>query len=202
MKLYYTPGACSLASHIVLREAGLNFEAVRVDLATHLTETGEDFTTINPKGYIPALQFDTGELLTESQVILQYLADSAPDSGLVPAQGTLPRYRVMEWLAYIATELHKSFGPLWNRQTPEAARQLTISQLAKRFDFLNAHLKQQDYIAGEGFGIADAYLFTVLRWTDPHHIDLTPWPRLIAYQNTISQRPAVHAALVAEGLVG
>lgn len=202
MKLYYTPGACSLASHIVLREAGLNFEAVRVDLATHLTETGEDFTAINPKGYIPALQFDTGELLTESQVILHYLADSAPDSGLAPAQGTLPRYRVMEWLAYIATELHKSFGPLWNRQTPEAARQLTISQLAKRFDFLNAHLKHQDYLAGEGFGIADAYLFTILRWTDPHHIDLTPWPRLIAYRNTISQRPAVHAALVAEGLAG
>jgi len=201
LQLYYTPGACSLASHIALRETGLEFGLIRVDLATGKTEQGEDFRAINAKGYVPALRLEDGRLLTENQVILQYLADRQPESGLAPAAGALPRYRLMEWLAFIATELHKGFGPLWNPATPEATRQDTLTRLAKRFDFVEAALNQRQSLTDADFSIADAYLFTVLGWAPLHHIDLSPWPALQAFQQRIASRPAVRAALKAEGLV-
>jgi len=201
LQLYYTPGACSLASHIALRETGLEFGLIRVDLATGKTEQGEDFRAINAKGYVPALRLEDGQLLTENQVILQYLADRQPESGLAPAAGALPRYRLMEWLAFIATELHKGFGPLWNPATPEATRQDTLTRLAKRFDFVEAALNQRQSLTDADFSIADAYLFTVLGWAPLHHIDLSPWPALQAFQQRVASRPAVRAALQAEGLV-
>jgi len=201
LQLYYTPGACSLASHIALRETGLEFGLIRVDLATGKTEQGENFRAINAKGYVPALRLEDGQLLTENQVILQYLADRQPESGLAPAAGTLPRYRLMEWHAFIATELHKGFGPLWNPATPEATRQDTLARLAKRYDFVEAALNQQQGLTDTDFSIADAYLFTVLGWAPLHHIDLSPWPGLQAFQQRVASRPAVQAALQAEGLV-
>jgi len=201
LQLYYTPGACSLASHIALRESGMEFGLIRVDLATGKTEQGEDFRAINAKGYVPALHLEDGQLLTENQVILQYLADRQPESGLAPAAGALPRYRLMEWLAFIATELHKGFGPLWNPATPEATRQDTLTRLAKRFDFVEAALNQRQGLTDADFSIADAYLFTVLGWAPLHHIDLSPWPALQAFQQRVASRPAVRAALQAEGLV-
>jgi glutathione S-transferase len=200
MKLYYTPGACSLAAHIILREAGHDFALVRVDLATGKTEHGETFAEINPKGYVPALLLEDGQLLTENQVILQYLAEQRPESGLVPAFGSLERYRLIEWLAFIATELHKGFGPLWNPATPAATRENALSQLARRFDFVEAALSGRDWLFGERFSIADAYLFTILGWADYHHIDLSRWPHLKAYQQRIAERPSVQGALKAEGL--
>ena len=202
MKFYYTPGACSLASHIVLREAGYGFGLVRVDLATRKTEHGDDFLDINPKGYVPALQFLDGKVLTENQVILQYLADHKPQAGLAPEPGTMERYRLMEWLAYIATELHKGFGPLWNPNAPTETRQAALDQLSKRFDFVEKEIGNQHYLTGEHFTIADAYLFTVLSWCAYHQIELSPWPRLAAFQKRVAERPAVAAALHAEGLAG
>lgn len=200
MKLFYTPSACSLASHIVLREAGCPFDLVRVDLASGKTETGADFRAINPKGYVPALLLDDGQLLTENQVVLQYVADQAPGSHLVPEFGSLARYRLMEWLAFISTELHKGFSPLWNRQLPEAAHHLAREQLARRFDYMEKALSGQEWVGGDHFSIADAYLFTVLSWTAYHQIDLSPWPNLLAFQQRVGARPAVNAALKAEGL--
>lgn len=200
MKLYYTPGACSLATHIILREGGFRFDTVRVDLATHRTETGEDFFQITPKGYVPALELPDGIVITENQVILQYLADQAPEKNLAPASGTLDRYRLMEWLAYIATELHKGFGPLWNPKIPADVRQMALERLADRFSFVDKQLTDQPFLCGKYFSIADAYLFTVLNWTHYHAIDLSPWPHLVAYQHQIGERPAIQAALKAEGL--
>lgn len=200
MKLFYTPGACSQASHIVLRETGLPFDLVRVDLATGKTETGADFRAINPKGYVPALLLDDGQLLTENQVVLQYVADQAPGSHLAPEFGSLARYRLMEWLAFISTELHKGFGPLWNRQLPEVVYQLARERLANRFDYMERAVLGKDWLDGNHFSIADAYLFTVLSWTAYHRIDLSPWPNLLTFQQRVAVRPAVHAALKTEGL--
>jgi glutathione S-transferase len=200
MKLYFTPGACSLAAHITLREAGFEFELAEVNLATHQTADGGDFMAVNPKGYVPALQFDDGQVLTEDQVVLQYLADQKPDSGLAPAFGGMERYRLMEALAFIATEIHKGFGPLWNPQAPEATRENAIRLLSRRFDFISDALEGRTWLMGHRFTIADAYLFTVLNWTKVHHIDLSRWPRLVDYQERVAGRPAVQAALKAEGL--
>ena len=201
MKLYYTPGACSLAVHIVLREAGYGFGLVRVDLATHRTEHGDDYRAINPKGYVPALQFMDGQLLTEDQVILLYLADHKPEAKLAPPAGTMERYRLMEWLAFIATELHKGFGPLWNPNAPIETRQAALDNLSRRFDYVEALMGAQPYLTGEHFTLADAYLFTVLNWAHYHHIDLGPWPHLTALHKRVAERPAVAAAMRAEGLV-
>ena len=200
MKLFFTPGACSLASHIALREAGCPFDLVRVDLASGKTETGADFRAINPKGYVPVLLLDDGQLLTENQVVLQYVADQAPGSHLAPEFCSLARYRLMEWLAFISTELHKGFAPLWNRQLPEVVYQLARERLANRFDYMERALLGKDWLDGNHFSIADAYLFTVLSWTAYHQIDLSPWPNLLAFQQRVAVRPAVHAALKAEGL--
>ena len=200
MKLYYAPGACSQAPHIVLREAALPFDLVRVDLAAKRTETGEDYAAINPKGAVPALRLDDESVLTENAVILQYLADQAPAAGLIPAGG-LERYRLLEWVNFIATEVHKGFGPLWNPATPAEFKQATREQLGKKFDYLQNALRDRPYIAGERFTIADAYAFVVLNWTAMHEIDLSRWPGLTAFSARVAQRPAVRETLVAEGLL-
>lgn len=201
MKLYYFPGACSLAAHIVLREAGFQFELDKVDLATHRTENGDDFYAVNPKGYVPALLLDDGQVLTEDQVILQYLADQRPASGLAPPPGSMERYRLMEWLAFLATEVHKSFGPLWNPDSPEAARQGAIALLSRRLGYLAGHLNDREWLFGGDFTIADAYLFTLLGWCNYHKIDLSQWPVLAGYSARVSARPAVQQAMKAEGLI-
>jgi len=199
MKLYYSPGACSLAPHIALSEAGLSHDAVKVDLRKHVLADGTDYTTINPKGYVPLLELDDGQRLSEAAVILQYIADRKPGS-LAPAHGTMERYRVMEWLNFIATELHKQFGPLWYPDTPEATRDKQRATLAKRFDHVSKTLSAQPYLMGETFGIADAYLFTILNWAGMLKVDLSPWPALQKFLARVAARPKVHAALVAEGL--
>jgi glutathione S-transferase len=202
MKLYYFPGACSLAAHIALREAGIPFELDKVDLATKKTEGGADFLAVNPKGYVPALQLDDGQVLTEDQVILQYVADLNAGSGLAPALGSMERYRLMEWLAFIATEVHKTFGPLWNPDASEKTRQAAIALLSRRFDYLAGCLRGQDWLCGPGFTVADAYLCTVLGWAGYHKIDLAPWPILGEYIARVMARPAVQQAMQAEGLIG
>lgn len=200
MKLYYSPGACSQAPNIVLREAGLDFALVKVDLGTKRLESGEDYRAINPKGSVPALALDDGSLLTENGVVLQYIADRAPEARLIPPFGTLDRYRLLEWLNYIATELHKGFGPLFNPASSEEVRQAAIATLEKKFDYVQQRLGDGPYLTGAGFTIADAYLFVVLRWTRIHHINLSRWPGLAALVDRVADRPAVRAALHAEGI--
>lgn len=202
MKLYYAPGACSLAPHIALRETGAAFDLEKVDLAKKQTAGGEDFTRINPKGYVPALRLDDGEILTEVAVILQYLADRKPEAALAPAAGSMQRYRLMEWLNFISSEIHKQFGPLFNPQiTPEwKANQLNV--LGRRFDYLSERLNGQPYLMGERFSVADAYLFTVLNWNSYVGMDMGKWPKLQAYMARVAERPAVREALRAEGLSG
>jgi glutathione S-transferase len=200
MKLYHTPGACSQAPHIVLRETGMDFEPVRVDLKAKKLESGEDYLAINPKGAVPALELDDGSVLTENGVVLQYIADRAPAAGLIPPFGSMERYRLLEWLNYIATELHKGFGPLFNPATPEGFRETTRGLIGKKFDYVQARLGGGACLMGEDFTIADAYLFVILGWTHMHHIDLARWPALADYRRQIAQRPAVKAALHAEGL--
>jgi len=201
MKLYYSPGACSLSPHIVLREAGLPFELERVDLKTKRTESGADFLAINPKGYVPALQLDDGSVLTEGPAIVQYLADLAPDSKLAPAAGSMERYRLMEWLNFISTELHKGFGALFNPETPEAWKALVRGLLSRRLDFIVGQLAGRDYLMGETFCVADAYLFTVLGWGKWVDFDIGRWPLLQTYTARIADRQAVRAALIAEKLL-
>ena len=198
MKLYFSPGACSLASHIALREAGSEFQTEKVDLRTHKTAGGVDFYTINPKGYVPALQLDDGSVLTEGPAILQYIADQKPASRLAPAAGTMERYRLQEWLNFIGSELHKSFSPLFNPATPEDMRKATRERLEKRLDFVAGHLAGRSYLLGEQFSVADAYLFTVLSWTQGVGIDRAKWPVVDAYYKRVGERRAVQAAREAE----
>lgn len=200
MKLYYFPGACSLAPHMTLREAGLNVELEKVDLATKKTETGVDFTTINPKGSVPCLRLDNGEYLTECAVLLQWIADQKPGSGLAPAAGTPERYRLMEMLNYIATELHKGFGPLFNPALPDAAKKIALENLQGRLGYINQQLAGKQFLMGSGFTVADCYLATVLGWAGFMKIDLSPWPNLGAYLGRVMARPAVQATMKAEGL--
>ena len=201
MKLYYAPGACSLAPHIVAREAGLRLDLERVDLGSGKTESGATFAEINAKGYVPALSLDNGEVLTEVSALVQYLADQAPQAGLVPAAGTTERYRLLEWLGFIATEIHKGFGPLWNPQAPEATKIAARNNLARRFTYIDQRLARGSYLTGERFTVADAYLFTVTNWTNVHGIDLTPYPNLKAYMERVGARSQVRNALAAEGLL-
>jgi glutathione S-transferase len=201
MKLYFTPAACSLAVHIVLREAGFQFDLDKVDLASKKTEGGSDFLSVNPKGYVPALQLDDGQILTEDQVILQYLADQKPESGLAPKFGSMERYRLMEWLAFVATEVHKGFGPFWNPATPEATKQNALALLSRRFEYLATALSSKPWLMGHSYTIVDPYLYTVLRWADYHNIDLSKWPLLTGYMDRIAARPAVREAMGAEGLL-
>jgi glutathione S-transferase len=201
MKLYYMPGACSLAPHIVLREAGVKFDLVRVDGKTKKTETGADFNAINPKSYVPALQLDSGKVLTEGAMIVQYIADKNPGAGLAPAAGTDARYDLQEWLTFISSEIHKGTGALFNPQLPEAWKTVVLDRLGQRYDYLARHLDKNQYVMGKDFSVADAYLFTVLNWTNFLGIDLGKWPALKAYQARVAARPAVQAALKAEGLL-
>lgn len=198
MKLYYAPQACSLAPHIVLRELDLPFELVRVDNSTKQTITGEDFLAINPKGYVAALQLDNGDVLTEGPAILQYLADLRPEANQAPANGTFKRVRLQEWLNFVSTEIHGGLGWLFNSQFPDDVKVLIKEKLFKRFVVLSQTLEGQDYLLAGGFSIADAYLFTVLRWTQVFGIDLNQWPALARFQAQIDQRPSVKAALAAE----
>ncbi|MBG9389040.1 glutathione transferase GstA [Caenimonas aquaedulcis] len=202
MKLYYSPGACSLSAHISLREAGLAFEPVLASTKTHKLEDGTDYYTINPLGYVPLLELDDGTRLHEVPVILQYIADLVPVKNLAPANGTLPRYRLQEWLAFTGTEVHKSFGPLFVAAMPEEGKQLMRDKLAKRFKWVDAQLAGKDYVMGEHFSVADAYLFAVTRWAKPMNIDMTPYPNLAAHHARVAERPAVQEALKVEGLQG
>ena len=201
MKLYFSPGACSLSPHIVLREAGANFELEQVDNREKKTKSGQNYWTINPKGQVPVLELDNGERLTEGPIIVQYIADQKPSSGLVPPAGTMERYRVLEWLNFITSELHKSFGPIFRPTTPDAYKATSKENLAKRFDFLDKELSGRQFLMGDKFTIADAYLFVILRWATRIDIDLAKWPNLKAYVDRIAARPKVQEALKAEGLL-
>jgi glutathione S-transferase len=200
MKLYYSTAACSLAPHIALSESGLPYKTARVDLKKHTLADGTDYYAINPKGYVPLLEQDDGTRLSEVAVILQYIADRKPGT-LAPVFGTMERYRMMEWLNFIATELHKQFGPLWDPATPDTFRESQKAKLATRFELVAKTLAAQPYLMGESFTVADAYLFTVLNWAPMLKVDLAPFPALLQFQARVAARPAVHAALVAEGLV-
>lgn len=200
MKLYYAPGACSLSPHIVAREAGLPVELVRVDLKTKQTEDGSDFRDISAKGYVPALVLDDGTVLTEGQAIVQYLADRAPESGLAPPNGTIDRYRLQEALAFIGTELHKTYSPLFNPDTLPQVREERKAYLRKRYALVEDVLSRQDGLIGNGFTAADAYLFTVTNWARFVELDLSEFLALLAFQKRVAARPAVREALFEEGL--
>lgn len=198
MKLFYSPGACSLASHIALQEAGLKFELTKVDTKTKTTDNSGDFWKVNPKGYVPALQLDSGQVMTECVAIMQWVADQVPDKNLIPAWTTAERYKAIEWLNFIATEVHKSFAPLWKPNTPDATKALAKETIAKRFDLLEDHFKTNDYMMGTHFSVVDGYLFTVMRWAGFHGIDMKPWPNMTKFFARIEARPAVKTALDAE----
>jgi glutathione S-transferase len=201
MKLYYSPGACSLASHIALREAGLPFEAVKVEGRGQKTAGGEDYSKVTAKGYVPALRLDDGSVLTEGTAILPYVADQNPGSGLAPTAGSMARYRLHEWLGYINSELHAKFGPFFVPGTTDEQKAAAKTNLGRRFDFAQAELGDKPFLMGDTFTVADAYLFTVLGWCAFVGIDLGQWPALKAYHGRIAGRPAVQAALKAEGLI-
>lgn len=200
MKLFYKPGACSLASHIVLREAGKEFELARVDLAKKCLENGDDFLAINPKGQIPALAINADTLLTEGVAIMQYVADSAPKSDLLPPVGFLSRYKTLEWLNFVATELHKGFTPLFRPDTPEAFKPTARALLEKKLEYVDAALADQQWINGENFSIADAYLFTVPRWAVAVKLNFPQAGNIANYMQRVASRPAVAAAMAAEGI--
>ncbi|MGP3594103.1 glutathione transferase GstA [Vagococcus sp. WN89Y] len=200
MKLFYKPGACSFASHITLRETGKDFSLVSVDLMKKRLENGEDYLAINPKGQVPALLLDDGTLLTEGVAIMQYLADSATDRQLLAEPGTLPRYKTLEWLNYIATELHKGFTPLFRPDTPEDYKPTARALLEKKLQYVDASLAGKEWISANHFTIADAYLFTVLRWAYAVKLEMANLKNITAYMARVAARPAVAAALAAEGL--
>jgi len=201
MKLYYSPGACSLSPHIALLEAGIPFDLQKVSTKTKEIDGGGDFWKINGKGYVPALQLDNGEILTEGPAIVQYIADLKPESGLAPKTGTLERYRVQEWLNFITSEIHKQFSPLFNPATSAEWKVGVTDNLNRRFEWLNKQLEGKSYLMGDKFTVADAYLFTVLSWGKHVNIDLAKWPVLAAYVARVAARPKVQEALMAEGLL-
>ena len=201
MQLYFSPGACSLASHITLREAGLPFDLKRADVKTKKLEDGSDYFAVNSKGAVPALRLDNGQVLTEGPAILQYLADQKPESRLAPKNGTLERYRLQEWLNYITSEIHKSFSPLFNPTADAKVKEYAIQNLEKKFDWLNKQLAGKQYLTGDTFTIADAYLFVVVNWTNFVGIDLARWPALKEFQARVAARPKVQEAMEAEGLL-
>jgi glutathione S-transferase len=201
MKLFYSPGACSLSPNIVAHEAGINLRLQKVDLKTKTIETEGDFFAINPKGYVPALQLDNGELLTEGPTIVQYLADLKPETGLAPPAGTLERYRLQEMLGYINSELHKTYSPLFRPNTPPEVRTERLEHLLKRYSLIDQQLNGRQYLFGERFSVADAYLFTVTNWARTVGADLSKFAHLRAFQERASARPAVIAALKSEGLI-
>jgi glutathione S-transferase len=201
MQLYFSPGACSLASHISLREAGLPFDLKRADMKTKKLDDGSDYYAVNSKGSVPALRLDNGQVLTEGPVILQFLADQKPETGLAPKSGTLERYRLQEWLNFITSEVHKSFSPLFNPAADAKVKEYTTQNLEKKFDWLNKQLAGKQYLTGDTFTIADAYLFVVINWTNFVGIDLGRWPALKDFHGRVAARPMVQEALAAEGLL-
>ncbi|HQR74980.1 MAG TPA: glutathione transferase GstA [Burkholderiaceae bacterium] len=201
MKLYFSPGACSLSPHIVAREAGLPITLVRVDTKGKKTITGDDYLSINGKGYVPLLELDDGTRLTEGPAIVQYLADRAPQKKLAPANGTIERYKLQEWLNFITSELHKQFSPLFDPSMPEEAKAKFREKIAARFDWIVTQLGDKPYLTGEDFTVADAYLFTVANWTKYTGIDLARWPVLQTYLARVAARHDVQAALKEEGLL-
>jgi glutathione S-transferase len=201
MKLYYAPGACSLSPHIVAREAGIPIELEKVDLGAKKTASGEDYRKINPKGYVPALKLDDGSVLTEGPVIVQYLADQKPDSGLVPKAASKERYRMQEWLGFINSEIHKGWSPLWNAKATPEMRQSALDKLNLRLDWLASELNGKQFVSGDRFSAADAYLFTVLNWAGPTKVDLSRWPSLQQFSARVAARPKVQEAMKAEGLI-
>ncbi len=200
MKLYYKPGACSLSPHIVLRESGLDFTLVKVDLATKLTESGDNYLDINPKGQVPALQLDDSTMLTEGVAIVQYIADKVPDRQLLAPAGSLTRYHTLEWLNFIATELHKGFTPLFRPNTPEEYKVIARETLEHKLCYVDDELNGKQWLMGLRFTIADAYLFTVLRWALAVKLDIGELKNIAQFMARMQERPAVKAALAAEGL--
>ena len=200
MKLFYMPGACSLAPHIVANEAGIDLELVKVDGASKKTEQDQDYLATNPNGYVPALVLPDGELMTEASVVVQYLADQKPESGLMPGAGDMARYRVQQWLAFVATELHKTFSPFFKPGTPEATKETNRAHLSKRLAYVDRKLDGRSYLTGDAFTAADAYLWTILGWAKVVGIDLSPFANIQRYLGTVAARPAVQQALRAEGL--
>jgi glutathione S-transferase len=200
MKLYYASGACSLSPHIVSREAGISLDFEQVDNREKKTKSGKDYWSINPKGQVPVLELDNGERLTEGPVIVQYLADQKPGSGLLPPPGTIDRYRVQEWLNFVTSELHKTYGPIFRPTTPEEYKKISKENLGKRFDWIDQQLAGKQYLMGDKFTVADAYLFTVLRWSPRIELDVSKWPNIKAYMERVAARPKVQEALKAEGL--
>ena len=201
MKLFYSPGACSLSPHIVLNELDLPYTAEKVDLKSHTTAGGTDFYTLNAKGYVPALQLDNGEVLTEGPAIIQYLAELKPQANLLPPAGSLERARVQEWLNFIGTELHKTLAALFNPSINPEAKSKTIETFGKRLGFVDKALQGKDYLTGNTFSVADAYLFTIVNWAPMLKIDLSPWPTVAQFQQRVASRPAVQKTLKAEGLI-
>jgi glutathione S-transferase len=200
MKLFLKPGACSLSPHIVLEELGLQYETDTVDLKGKKTGSGGDFLAINPKGYVPALQLDNGTVLTEGPAIVQYLADLHPEKKLAPANGTVERYQLQGWLTFIGTELHKTFSPLFNPAAPQEWKEQCVANITRRLAWVNEQLAGKDYLMGKDFTVADAYLYTVTGWTKFVKIDISGYANLTAYMARVGARPAVLAALKAEGL--
>jgi glutathione S-transferase len=200
MKLYYSPGACSLSPHIALREAGLDFTLEKTDLRSKQTVSGGDIRRDNPKGMVPVLVLDNGDVLTEGPAIVQWIADQNPDAELAPAAGTMPRYHLMEWLNFITSELHKSYSPLFNPNAPEEYKAIARTALAERYAFVNDKLAGGPYLMGRQFTVADGYLFTVTNWARIVKFDLTSYPNVVAFQERVRARPKVQEAMKAEGL--
>jgi glutathione S-transferase len=201
LKLYYSPGACSLSPHIALREAGLDFTLEKTDLRSKQTASGGDIRKDNPKGMVPVLVLDNGEVLTEGPAIVQYIADQKPESGLAPKLGTIARYHLMEWLNFITSELHKNYSPLFNPNAPEEYTKLVHTALAARYTYVDEKLAGKPYLMGDQFTVADAYLFTVTNWARIVKVDLTPYANVLAFQERVRARPKVQEALKAEGLI-
>lgn len=200
MKLYYAPGVCSLASHIALIESGLPYKLAKVDIRKHTLEDGSDYYAINPKGYVPLLELDDGTRFAEGVVILQYIADRVPGK-LAPAYGSIERYRVMEWLTFVNSEMHKQYSPLFYPTTPDATKDAQRAKLATRFEMLDKLFKAQPFLAGDKFTVADMYLFTILNWSAGLKIDLSPYPALVAYQARVRAIPSVERAMLEEGMI-
>lgn len=200
MKLYYSPGACSLSPHIALREAGLAFEPVLASTKSHKLQDGTDYYGINPLGYVPMLELDDGTRLREGPAIVQYIADLAPTKNLAPANGTMQRYRLQEWLTFVGTEMHKGFSPLFNPNMPEEAKTISKTRLLSRYEWLDSQLADKDFLMGEHFSVADGYLFTVTNWAKPTGLDISKFANLNAWHARVAARPAVQEALKAEGL--
>jgi len=201
MKLYYSPGACSLSPHIALHEAGLAHTSVLASTKSHKLQDGTDYYGINPLGYVPLLELDNGERLREGPAIVQYIADQAPAKNLAPANGTMERYRLQEWLTFIGTEIHKGFSPLFNPATPEEYKTMAREKLQQRLQWVDGQLAGKQYLMGDQFTVADGYLFTVTNWAKPTNTDISALANLAAYRDRVGARPAVQAAMKAEGLL-